>query len=116
MPGKDERKQMMDAYRQRKVVGGVFAIVNKGNGKRLLESTRDMKGSINKFEFMVKTGISPELRLAADFKAFGADSFAFEVLEELEKGETQTLAEFHEDVKTLLELWRQKFDPAALYL
>ncbi len=39
---------------------------------------------------------------------FGADAFSFEVAEEIMKKDTQTEAEFSEDVNVLLEMWQEK--------
>ena len=45
---------------------------------------------------------------------YGAASFSFAVLEELQKNETQTDREFAEDVQTLFELWQEKRESGAL--
>ena len=40
-----------------------------------------------------------------DWERYGIGAFSFAVLEELEKKETQSEAEFARDIETLLELW-----------
>ncbi len=42
------------------------------------------------------------------WKESGASGFSFEVIEEIERNETQTDREFSDDVNTLLELWLEK--------
>jgi hypothetical protein len=42
------------------------------------------------------------------WKQYGADSFSFEIVEEIEKKETQTQRQFSDDLNTLLELWNEK--------
>jgi hypothetical protein len=45
----------------------------------------------------------------------GNPPFAFEVLEEIEKGETQTDIEFQADLSALKELWLEKLADTELY-
>jgi hypothetical protein len=69
----------------------------------------------NRFEFSRTTGSAVSLRLQQDWNAHGPESFTFEVLEELKKGETQTPQEYASDLKTLKEMWLEKGHPAELY-
>ncbi|MDR0434936.1 MAG: GIY-YIG nuclease family protein [Gracilibacteraceae bacterium] len=107
------RKELLSAYRERKVIGGVFAIRNTNNGKRLLDSTGDMQGSRNRFDFMKKTGACYHHKLLDEWS--DNPPFVFEVLEELEKGEAQTDPEFTGDLKTLRELWLEKMQDNDFY-
>jgi hypothetical protein len=109
----EAKKRLLSAYRERKVVGGVFAIRNTDHGKRLIDSTVDLHGSRNRFDFMKKTGSCYHLKLRGEWS--GNPPFVFEVLEELEKGETQTDSEFAEDVKALRELWLEKLRDERFY-
>jgi hypothetical protein len=111
----EAKKQMLATYKERVVLGGVYAITNTFTGKKLVEATQSLAGSRNRFEFSQTTGSAVSLRLQADWNTYGAASFTFEVLEELEKGETQTPREFANDLKTLKEMWLEKGDPAELY-
>ncbi len=112
---KPAKKALMTEYKERKVIGGVYAVRNTVNGKQLILSASDLQGSKNRFLFSQQTNgcISPKLN--KDWEQFGANSFAFEVLEELEKKETQTSKEFAEDVKTLEEIWLGQLNPDKLY-
>ena len=48
------------------------------------------------------------IRCDAARKRYGPGSFAFEVLEELKKDETQTDREFAQDIGALFELWQER--------
>jgi hypothetical protein len=109
------KKQMRAAYKERVVLGGVYAITNNATGKRLVESTQSLEGMRNRFEFSQTTGSAVSPRLQQDWNTYGSESFTFEVLEELEKGETQTSQAFAGDLKTLKEMWLEKADPTELY-
>ncbi len=109
------KRARVTEYKERKVIGGVYAVRNTVNGKRLILSASDLQGSKNRFVFSQQTNGCVNLKLSRDWEQFGADSFAFEVLEELEKKETQTSKEFAEDIKTLEEIWLEQLNPDELY-
>ncbi len=102
------RKELMNAYKAKPVVGGVYCIFCSGSQRRWLRSSVDMEGSRSRFQFAVKTKSSPEPAMRQEWLAYGIESFSFECLEELEKGETQTAREFAEDVQALLDMWQEK--------
>lgn len=110
------KKALRAAYRERAVKGGIYAIRHTASGRLLVEQTADMQGSANRFEFMKSTGACFSLKLQKDWEAgAGAAAFAFEVLEELDKGAAQTDAEFRADLSALKELWLDKLSGAELY-
>ena len=109
------KKMIQDAYKERIVTGGVYAIKNTTNDKNLLLSTNDLQGSKNRFDFSKKTGSCVNLKLQADWDEFGADAFIFDTLDILEKTVAQTQKEFSDDLKLLLEIWLGKTAPEKLY-
>ena len=112
---KQKKKEILAAYKDRTVVGGIYAIKNTVNGKIQILSTTDLQGSKNRFEFSKKTNSCVTMKIQEDWKNFGSDAFAFELLEELVKKETQSLKEFNTDIKVLEEIWHEKIDSEKLY-
>ncbi len=112
---KQNRKSMVDAYKERVVVGGVWAVKNAKSGKLLLGADANLNGAKNKFGFFTATGVCPYLELSKDWEAFGKDAFAFEVLEEIRKKPEQSDREFKEDLETLREMWGERIGAAGLY-
>lgn len=108
MKATQARRELKSQYKERKKTGGVFVIRNMATGRALLLAAADLQGSKNRFEFAQKTGSCIDLKLQKDWAEQGGGAFAFEVLEELEKGETQTDAEFREDIAVLKEIWQEK--------
>lgn len=106
---------MISQYKERKVIGGVFIIKNTQNGQIMLEASANLQGSKNRFEFVKQTGVGFNLRMRNDWNKYGSSAFTFEVLEELEKKETQTEAEFHEDLELLKEVWMEKLNGHVFY-
>ena len=115
MPDNELRREMALRYRERTKLGGVFVIRNAAAGRALLDASTDLSGSRNRFDFAQQTGTCVYLKLQKDWERQGGRGFAFEVLEELEKGEAQTDAEFAADVKALKELWLEKLAGEPLY-
>lgn len=109
------KKELIDAYKNRKQIGGICKITNTKTGKIFLFTTADTIGSKNRFEFSKKTGSAINLKLQADWNLYGEDVFEFEIIEQLEKNLDQTVKEFNEDLNELLELYIQKFSNVDMY-
>ncbi len=110
-----DRKELLREYKQSHRPAGVYRIVSPAAGRYLLESTTNLPGAKNRFEFAKSTrsaaGVSH--KLSADFLQY--DDFVFEVLEELETKPEMTPAQVAEDVKALEQLWREKLGGVGEY-
>lgn len=102
------KKELKEQYKNREIIGGVYRVVCRENGKYWLRATKDIKGSKNRFLFSVATNTCPEACMVKEWKQFGAIGFSFEILEEIVKKETQTDREFIDDTNVLLEIWKDK--------
>ncbi|WP_303870987.1 GIY-YIG nuclease family protein [Acetobacterium wieringae] len=102
------KKELKESYKNRAVIGGIYGIKCSGNDRIWIKSTKNMAGQQNRFGFAVATNSCPEPAMLDDWKAFGAKSFSFVVLEEIEKSEAQSEREFSDDVAILLEIWIDK--------
>jgi len=105
---KPSKKDLKEQYKNRVITGGVYCVKCSGTDHLWLRATTDMQGSKNRFAFSVSTNSCPEMCMIEAWKQFGATTFSFEILEKIEKKETQTTREFSDDVNTLLELWNEK--------
>jgi len=108
---KQSKKDYKAQYRNRAVTGGVYRVRCESADTLWLRSTTDMQGAKNRLMFAVSTKLCPEAGMLKEWKQFGAAAFSFEILEEIEKKETQSAREFSQDVDTLLELWAEKLRP-----
>jgi len=115
MNNNNRKKELLSQYKEREIVGGVYIIRNTLKNKVLLDAAIDLQGSKNRFEFSRKTGSCVYMKLQNDWAEQEKDQFAFEVLEELKKGETQTDKEFENDIGVLKEMWREKLSGEDLY-
>ena len=109
------KKDLLAAYKQRKQIGGVYAVTNTKTGKSLVLANADLRGIQKRYEFAEMTGGCFHPKLQRDAETCGNGVFTFTVLEELEKKETQTDREFQNDLETLLSMRLEQYDPALLY-
>ena len=105
------KKELRDNYINRTAIGGVYYIKCNGSGHMWLKSTTDMPGQRNRYNYTVVTNTCPEPGMLKDWNQYGAESFSFTVLEEIKKGETQTDREFADDIRVLLDIWKEKQQP-----
>lgn len=103
------KKDLKNNYLSRKIIGGVYLVKCSGNDRIWIKSTKDMKGLKNRFEFSIQVNSCPQADMYAEWNRYGAKSFSFTILEEIEKGDTQTEQEFNNDMGILLEIWIEKY-------
>lgn len=111
----DRKKELINEYKQRKIVGGIFRVTNKKNGMYLLNYAANIKARQNAFDFTVSTSSCFHPKLRNDWAVFGANAFIFEILETLKKKEGQSQEEFLDDLKTLEQMWSDKLDSSKRY-
>lgn len=103
-----KRKELKNAYKQKAAVGGIYRIQCNGNGRAWVKSTTNLAGQQNKFAFSVSTNSCPEPAMRAEWTNYGLQSFSFDVLEVLNRKETQTEREFLEDIQALHKIWLER--------
>ena len=91
---------------------GVFQIRNLATGKVFIGSTLNLAGIFNRHNFQLKAGNHPNKKLQRDWNEFGADNFAFEVLEEVFPRENPDY-DYKSDLEFLENLWIEKLRPYA---
>lgn len=104
----DRKKQLKAQYKERKIIGGVYRILNQRSGRFYLNKTEDLQGTHNWFLSCCTTGICTHPRLVKEWNEYGKEPFTFEVLETWEKDVSQSADEFNADLKELLEIWNNK--------
>jgi len=112
---KQDRKALLREFREAPETGGVYAIVNRVTGKKLVLSTTTLSKAQNALDFAKATGSCVNPTVADDWAHHGPEAFECETLETLNRKSEQSPAEFAEDVKALAELWKEKIPPESRY-
>ena len=112
---KQDRRAHIAAYKALPQQGGIYQIRNTTTGRILLHWTAEMQGSKNRFDFAVLTDSCVDYALQSDWKQYGKQVFAFEVLEARAQKETQTLPAFRADLKKRFEQWQEKLAGVPQY-
>jgi hypothetical protein len=89
---------------------GVFQIRNLLNDKIYIASSVDVPGLINRSTFALNAGVHPSLSLQKEWKEYGEENFAFEVLEEVEPRD-QPHYNYKADIQFLEDCWLDKEQP-----
>jgi len=109
------KKDLLAAYKQRKQIGGIYAVTNTKTGRMLVLASADIGGIQKRYEFAEMTGGCFHPKLQRDVETCGNGAFTFSVLETLEKKDTQTDKEFADDLDILLQLRLEQYEKQQLY-
>ena len=106
------RKELNREYVERVKPSGVFQVKNIVNNKVLLGSSLNLEGSLNKHKFMLKIGSHINKALQKDWDEFGADQFAFEILEEVKVIDHPNF-NLKDELTLLEQIWLEQLEPVG---
>ncbi|NCA67662.1 MAG: GIY-YIG nuclease family protein [Clostridia bacterium] len=108
------KNELMNEYKNREIIGGVFGIRNKITGKVLLMSAPNIEGKEQRFNFAVNASAGAAyMPLQQDWKKYGAGAFEYIQYETLKK-KNETDYEFAQLIKELYEKWKEKLSEFLL--
>ena len=99
-----DRKALIRDYKQRRRPMGVFQVRNLANGKVFVGASPDLPAMLNRQRAQLQMGAHPNRPLQADWRAHGADAFAFEVLDTLTPSD-EAGYDPAADLRTLEAMW-----------
>jgi len=109
---KAQQKSLKLAYKLALPPMGIFAIRNTATGKVFLDKSSNLSGSINRHRMELKLGSHRNAALLADWRVYGEDKFAFEILEQI-KQSTEPDYDYAEELNRLLANWRANYPLGA---
>jgi hypothetical protein len=107
---KEKNRRLKKEYQSNRRPMGVFLIRNMANEKVFVGVGLDLAGIINSHKFQLKMGVHRNRGLQRDWNEFGGESFAFEILDQLEPREEMS-DDGRADLAFLEELWLEKLQP-----
>lgn len=106
----NRREELKQLAKEIKTEAGVYQIRNKENGKRYVASTPNLK-SLNGQQFMLNMGSHRNRRLQEEWKQYGEDAFAIEIVEKLKIPEGNAFFDIKDALKKLEASWLEKLQP-----
>jgi hypothetical protein len=80
---REDRKAALSAYKERKVAAGIYAVRCATTGQQWVGRAPDLSTIQNRLWFTLRHGNAPHPTLQAAWNAHGAESFRFEIVEQL---------------------------------
>jgi len=105
-----DRKAMSRTYRERRPTMGIFQVRNMSNGKVLIGASTDVPAMLNRQRAQLRLGTHPNRELQEEWRTFGADAFAFEVLDTISRPD-HAQGDPQEDLRVLEMMWLDMLAP-----
>lgn len=113
MIDKARKKEIARAYAERRRLQGVYAVRCAVTGEIWVASSRNLDTQQNQVWFMLRSGGHPNKAAQAAWNAHGAESFAFEIVEEV-SDEDLTPMGLADRLKARVRAWRDDLGAGAL--
>jgi len=104
------RKELVREYKQRPRQTGIYQVRNTANRKVLVGASTDLPAILNRHRAQLRLGAHPNRGLREEWKTFGCDAFAFEVLDTLTLPDDPGY-DPSADLRTLEAMWLEKLSP-----
>ncbi|WP_312065214.1 GIY-YIG nuclease family protein [Brevundimonas sp.] len=107
-----DRKALINDYKDRETVAGVFAVICSATGRAWVGQSRHIDTQQNGLWFALKLGSSPFKSLQRAWNDHGADSFRFEQLDRLSPDLSDMARK--DELKKRAALWISRLAAEAL--
>ena len=107
------RKELVQAYKERKPRRGVFAVRCAATGMVWVSATPTLDTQQNQTWFGLRSGGHPNRALQEAWKTHGEAAFSYEILEELAADDASAYA-VRADLKAMEARWRETLGAPAV--
>lgn len=101
-----DKKALKNSYKHSKTKMGIYKIENRGN--TWIGSAKNLDGIINSLKFQLDIGTHPNKKLQRAWDKFGGADFTTGIVDELEYDKKNPDKDYSDDLKALLEMWKEK--------
>lgn len=105
-----DKKAVKKDYLQNPPPMGIYKITCLANGKIFIGSHLNVNGRINRHKFSLDMGNEEIKPMLEDYRKFGKDKFAFEIIDIL-KPKEEPGTDYKEELALLEEMWKEKLSP-----
>lgn len=112
----DRRKELKDMYKNTKPLMGVFMFKHNPSNSCYIESTKDLKGTINSSKFKLGLGKHINKELQKLWTADGESNFTIEILENLSYDESEAKDNYSEELNIIKMIWEERLTNEGKYL
>ncbi len=106
----NRKKELKAQYLTMKKPMGTFIVKNLNEKICHIQSTNDLKGTMNGTEFKLKCGGFPNRGLQAAWKVEGEGAFEIEILEHLQYAEDESIIDYSEELTLQGMIWKEKYE------
>ncbi|KJS83827.1 MAG: hypothetical protein JM58_11900 [Peptococcaceae bacterium BICA1-8] len=104
----DRKKELKAQYKEMRPEMGIFIIRSEVNKKCYIETTQNLRGTLNRTKFQLGANSYPNRELQKEWNDFGAENFTIEILENLEYDKDESKTDYTEDLALLQMMWEEK--------
>jgi len=104
------KKNLKEEYKLKKFKIGVYQIRNKVNNKVLIDSSVNIEAIFNRNRLQLNFGNHPNKILQNEWKQFGEEQFAFDILAEVKQSDTEE-KDYVREAKQLAEMYIDELKP-----
>jgi len=116
MISKDEKKELQAQYKLMRPQMGLFAIIKKADNKTFLETTHNLKSTMNSCKFMLNFGQHLNVALQKDWQSAGPNEFETKILQVLEYDKDELKTDYTEELTILKTIWIEKLSQQGIEL
>jgi len=110
----NNRKELIEQFKQMKPDMGIFWIRSKGTNKYFIETSHNLKGKINSTTFQLDMDSHLNKELQSEWKKETAANFDIEILELLKYDKDESKIDYTEELAILKMVWEEKLNDQKL--